>query len=100
MILDYPGGPNVITRVFKRSKRVRETIEDAMLMALQMKRTQAKEYRWPLKTGQDKEADSSPRTSRRNSVLLTIKLNETQLKQTVKNGNHPYMNMIPKPGTM
>jgi len=100
MILDYPGGPNVITRVFKRSKRVRETIEDAVLMALQMKRTQAKEYRWPLKTGKGKEADSPPRTSRRNTVLLTLKLNETQLKQTVKNGNHPYMNMIPKPGTM
>ena len=50
-------------------------------MALQMKRTQTKEYRWPLKTGKGKEADSPPRTSRRNTVLLTLKLNETRLKQ-------------------
>ena len=50
-------------------------------MALQMKRTQTKEYRWPLKTGKGKEADSPCRTSRRNTVLLTLKLNETQLKQ-------------------
>lgn len=68
---DYPGGPNVITRVLMRGRRdrVRNSEDDMLQDALKMEEgtwafrshvSKEKEWRWPLEAGKCKETNSPP----------------------------------------
>lgn len=74
VILGYPGGPDVITRVLRsqRGRQEREQFEDVTLLALKVEEGPgAKKCRWSLEAGKGEEMDCPLEPLERNSPLLT-----------------------------